>query len=96
MKHMRQGVRSQEGTIDKASLLKALADADHPFTKDELEAIINNEFFNDDNQLDTGLVDAAVMRMLLLDGIELNEATLQQERERMIYGVLKRILKPRR
>ena len=96
MKQMRQGARSQKGKIDKASLLKALADTDHPLTKDELEAIIENEFFNDDNSLDIDLVDAAVMRMLLLEGVELNEATLQQERERMIYGVLKKILKSER
>lgn len=96
MKHVRQEARSQESMIDKAALLEALADTDHPFTKDELEEIINREFFNDDNPLDADLVDAAVTRLLLLEGSALDEMTLQQERERMIYGVLKKILKPKK
>jgi len=54
---------------------------------------INNEFFNDGNPLDADLVDAVITRMLLLEGRTLDEAVLQQERERMIYGVLKKILR---
>ncbi len=96
MKHARQEARSQESMIDKAALMEALADTDQLFTKGELEEIIHNEFFNDDNPLDTDLVDAAVTRMLLLEGITLDETVLQQERERMIYGVLRRILQPRK
>jgi len=38
-------------------------------------------------------VDAVITRMLLLEGRTLDEAVLQQERERMIYGVLKKILR---
>jgi len=86
--------RSKRNEQEKASLLEALNDVAHLFTKGELEAIINNEFFNDENCLNTDIVDAAVTRLLLLEGIELNEATLQQSRERMIYGVLKKIFKP--
>lgn len=96
MKHVRQEARSQESMIDKAALLEALADTDHPFTKNELEEIINNEFFNDDNPLDTDLVDAVVARMLLLEGTTLDEAVMQQGRERMIYGMLKKMLKPKK
>ncbi|MBQ8618159.1 MAG: hypothetical protein IJ418_11730, partial [Clostridia bacterium] len=57
---------------------------------------IHREFFEDKNPLDAGIVDAAVARLLLLDGVELNANTLQRERERMIYGVLKEIFKPER
>ena len=81
---------------DKAALLEALADTDHSFTKDELEEVINNEFFNDDNPLDTDLVDASVTRMLLLEGTTLDETVLQQERKRMIYGILRKILQLRK
>lgn len=55
---------------------------------------IEDEFFIDENDLDTVLVDLAVARMLLLDGVAIDETNLQQKRERMIYGVLKMILKP--
>lgn len=46
--------------------------------------------------MDAGLVDAAAARLLLLDGVELNADTLQREREKMIYGVLKEIFKPKK
>lgn len=90
MKH--SGRNEQE----KTALLNKLKDLTWAFTKDELEAVINNEFFNDENSLNTDLVDAAVSRLLLLEGIDLNEATLQQARENMISGVFKRILKPKK
>ena len=86
-------VRNEEA-VDKAVLKAKLASLDWEFTKGELAEMIENEFFNDTNGLDTALVDLAVARMLLLDGISLDDATLQQEREKMIYGVLRRILKP--
>ena len=81
---------------EKATLLEALKDKAHLFTKDELEAIINNEFFNDENSLDANLVDAAIARMILLEGADPNEATLQQARESMICNVLKKLLKPKK
>lgn len=81
---------------DKAMLTQALADQTHLFSREELESIIQNEFFNDDNPLDTDIVDAALARLMLLDGIPLNDETLQRQREEMIYGVFKKILKPRK
>lgn len=81
---------------DKAALAQALADQAHSFSRDELEKIIQNEFFNDDNPLDIDIVDAALARLMLLDGIPLNDETLQRQREEMIYGVFKKILKPRK
>ncbi len=35
------------------------------------------------------MVDAALVRLMLLDGIPLNEESLQRQREEMIYGVFK-------
>ena len=81
-------------TEDKATLAQALANQGYSFSREELEEIIQNEFFNDDNPLDIDIVDAALARLMLLDGIPLNDETLQRQREEMIYGVFKKILKP--
>ena len=81
---------------DKATLAQALADQRRSFNREELEDIIQNEFFNDDNPLDIDIVDAALARLMLLDGIPLNDESLQRQREEMIYGVFKKILKPRK
>ena len=81
---------------DKAALAQTLADQAHPFSREKLEEIIQNEFFNDDNPLDIDIVDAVLARLMLLDGIPLNEKSLQRQREEMIYGVFKKILKPRK
>ena len=89
--------RSEKMKIeDKAALAQTLADQAHPFSREKLEEIIQNEFFNDDNPLDIDIVDAALARLMLLDGIPLNEKSLQRQREEMIYGVFKKILKPRK
>lgn len=40
---------------DKAALAQSLADQAHSFIREELEGIIQNEFFNDDNPLDITL-----------------------------------------
>lgn len=79
---------------DKATLAQALADLGHLFSREYLEEIIQNEFFNVDNPLDIDIVDAALARLMLLDGMPLNEETLQRQREEMIYGVFKKVLKP--
>ena len=81
---------------DKAALAQALTDQAHSFSREKLEEIIQNEFFNDDNPLDIDIVDAVLARLMLLDGIPLNEESLQRQREEMIYGVFKKILKPRK
>ena len=89
--------RSEKMKIeDKAALAQTLADQAHPFSREKLEEIIQNEFFNDDNPLDIDIVDAVLARLMLLDGIPLNEESLQRQREEMIYGVFKKILKPRK
>ncbi len=36
------------------------------------------------------MVDAAMAHLMLLDGIPLNEESLQRQREEMIYGVFKK------
>lgn len=77
---------------DKLILRQQIADVDCLFDRAELHSIIRNEFFNDENKLDSGLVDAAIARLLLLDGIDLNAETLQRERERMIYRIIKDIV----
>lgn len=79
---------------DKAAIRAIIADIEWEFTRAELQKIIHWEFFEDENPLDTELVDAAAARLLLLDGVKLNVDTLQREREKMIYGVLKEIFKP--
>lgn len=81
---------------DKAAIRAIMADTEWEFTRAELQEIIHREFFEDENPLDAGLVDAAIARLLILDGIDLNADTLQRERERMIYGILKEILHPKK
>ena len=70
-----------------------LADRNWSFTKEELDAIIRNEFFDDANPLDIELVDLVVTRTLLLKGIKPNDDLLQKEREKMISDVLRELLK---
>jgi hypothetical protein len=93
MRYVNKGNHSELKIIDRAALLQILGDTDRMFSKDELTDIISDQFFNDATPLDAELVDAALARMLLVDGIKLDETAIQRERERMIYGVLKRILK---
>lgn len=93
MHHLNSGESVVMNLDDKADLRQKIADTDWSFTHAKLQSIIWNEFFNDENELDGGLVDAAIARLLLLDGIDINAATLQRERERMIYGVIRQILK---
>ena len=76
---------------DRATIRAITADTEWEFTQAELQKIIHREFFEDETPLDAGLVDAAVARLLLLDGIPLNADTLQCEREKMIYDILKEI-----
>ena len=63
---------------DKAAIRAIIADTEWEFTRAELQEIIHREFFEDKNPLDAGIVDAAVARLLLLDGVELNANTLQR------------------
>ena len=81
---------------DKASIRKMIPDMKWEFSRAELQEIIHREFFDDENPLDAGLVDAAIARLLILDGIDLQADTLQRERERIIYGILKEILREKK
>ena len=93
MRYVNQGSHSELKIMDRAALLQILGDTDRMFSKDELTDIISDQFFNDATPLDVELVDAVLARMLLLDGVRLDEASMQHQRESIIYGVLKRILK---
>ncbi len=93
MPHMKGGESVSLDLNDKNGLRQKIADVEWVFTHAELQTIIRNEFFNDENELDGGLVDAALARLLLLDGIDINAQTLQRERERMIYSVIRQILR---
>lgn len=93
MRYTENENRPAPDLTDKAAIRAIIADIEWEFTRAELQEIIHREFFEDENPLDAGLVDTAVARLLLMDGIELNADTLQREREKMIYGVLNEIFK---
>ncbi len=76
---------------DKLAIRAIIADTEWEFTRAELQEIIHREFFEDENPLDAGLVDAAIARQLILDDIDLNADTLQRERERMVCCILNKI-----
>ena len=79
--------------MDKKALLQKLNDPVHAFSQAELDAIIHDEFFNDAQPMDSDIVDAALTRRMQLNGIAFDELSVQKERERMIYDVLKEIFK---
>ena len=91
MKYKGKGAPAAPALNDKAGLRSIIADTDWEFTRDELQQIIHNEFFLDENPLDAGLVDVAIARLMLMEGIDLTADAIQQERERMIYGILHEI-----
>ena len=77
---------------DNIDLLKRLNDASLSFTEAELDAIIHDEFFKAQS-LDSDIIDAALTRRMQLNGIAFDEVSIQKERERMIYDILKEIFK---
>ena len=93
MKYCDGSSRGLASVHDKGELQTVLADRNWSFTKEELDAIIRNEFFDDANPLDIELVDLVVTRTLLLKGIQPNDDLLQKEREKMISDVLRELLK---
>ena len=93
MKYCDGSSRGLASVQDKCELRTVLADRNWSFTKEELDAIIRNEFFDDANPLDIELVDLVVTRTLLLKGIQPNDDLLQKEREKMISDVLRELLK---
>ena len=72
---------------EKAQLKKALADPTIHFSKEELQAIIDHEFFDDDNPMDTDLIGAASDRLAVFNGIDSEE-----QYKETAYGVLKQFL----
>lgn len=79
--------------MDKKTLLHKLNDSSHAFSQAELDAIIHDEFFNEAQPMDSDIVDAALTRRMQLNGIAFDDLSVQKERERMIYEVLKEIFK---
>lgn len=86
------GAPVQKGQKEKEHLLERLENTSQPFAEEELTQIIRNEFFNDGNPLSTEIVDAALKRIMRLDGQSITEETLQARRESMIKGVFREIL----
>lgn len=75
---------------NRAILREMLADSHWTFSIAELEAIIQNEFFDDANALDAELVDAALTRLLCMYGKSTDEETMKREREALIRAVLRK------
>lgn len=61
------------GYTSKDALKQALADDDLPFSINDLQKIIDGEFFDDNNPMDADLIDAASRRIAILKGITTEE-----------------------
>ncbi len=81
----------QEYEKEKALLKQRLGDMECPFSLEELQSIIDREFFDDTNVLDTDLVDAAARRIAALKGIDAEEQFKETAHEalRRILGIEK-------
>lgn len=64
---------SMLGYTSKDALKQALADDNLPFSMDDLQKIIDSEFFDDNNPMDADLIDAASRRIAVLKGISTEE-----------------------
>ena len=64
---------SMLGYTSKDALKQALADDNLPFSMDDLQKIIDSEFFDDNNSMDADLIDAASRRIAVLKGISTEE-----------------------
>lgn len=84
--------QTAESITDKVKLLAALNDENWVFTKEELERIIHDEFFIDENQMNMEVIDAALARIMKLNGEEINGTTLHANREKMMRKVFAEIL----
>ena len=72
MKNAQDGY-SMLGYTSKNALKRALADDDLPFSINDLQKIIDSEFFDDNNPMDADLIDAASRRIAILKGISTEE-----------------------
>ena len=79
-------------TFEKNELIKALMDVNNDVTREDLNGIINKEFFDGNNAFSDDLIEAVVYRLALLDHGNADEATLQQTREEMMTEVVGRLL----
>lgn len=89
---VRDRTHNENGNFDNAKILKALTNDNMIFTVKQLEQIIHDEFFCDDNPLDTQVVDAALTRIMHLDKEEVTGESLQAKREKMMRRVFAEIL----
>ena len=80
--------------MERGILKSRLNDLNCVFDKNQLQTIISDEFLQDDQQLDIEIVDAALKRLLLLNGVEPTEAAILEERKRMIRRILEAIFNP--
>ena len=76
---------------DKVATIKLLRDANSEISKDALQDIIDKEFFVGENSFSSEVVEAAVIRLALMDHGATDDETLQQVREDMIREVMERI-----
>lgn len=58
---------------EKQKFKQALEERRELFTPEQLQNIIDNEFFNDDTEMDAALIDAAAQQLAALQGIPLEE-----------------------
>ena len=78
----------QSGSVEvKATLKRALSDANETFTEQELQGIIDAEFLSDGNEMDIELIDATIQRLANQKGISFKE-----EMHRIAYEALHRVV----
>ncbi len=72
MKNEQDGY-SMLGYTSKDALKQALEDDGLSFSMEDLQKIIDGEFFDDNNPMDADLIDAASRRIAILKGISTEE-----------------------
>jgi len=81
--------------INDAELLSRLRDMNREFSENELNNIIQNQFFNDNVALVDDVVDAALIRLLLLEGETPDQDKLQKRRTALMTDIFKKVLVPK-
>ena len=74
------------GYKSKAALKRALADDTKTFDIEILQHIIDCEFFDDTNPMDTELIDAASRRLAMMKGI-----SAEEQYKETAYSALKKL-----
>lgn len=75
-----------------ANLKRLLQDMQHVFSTEELLGIIESQFLDDTVPLDDAIVDAAITRLLALEGKRPNMENLKERRATVMTDVFKKIL----